>query len=179
MRRSPLIYGSDVISEENDFGGSGAGSGNNNYDEEDDTEDADDSGSGQTGWDPMFNGGRSEGGSTSHSPTSIDDLGHTVSVGGGVSSSTSSSPVDKEADVEDRTVNVHVDGDERVTQGPKSNSGDGGIRPTSPPSGGTESSSGSGGRWSGQPEMSIARAVATYFFPIFMAWFGGIFSILL
>lgn len=124
----------------------------------------------------MFNGGRSEGGSTSHSPTTIDDSGHTADVGGGVSSSTSSSPVDKNVDVD---VKVHGDGDERVTQGPKSGGGgDGGISPTSPPSG-TESSSGSGGTWSGQPEMSIARAVATYFFPIFMAWFGGIFSILL
>lgn len=165
-----------LYSEENDFG-SGAGSGNNNYDDEDgDTEggdDRDESGSGMGEYDPMF--GRSGAGSTttSHqesSPAPSSDLGHSVEVD--VSSTVRSVDIEVEQTVNVLGGNSSIggSGDERVVvpQEPKSGTG--------PTKSGTETSSGSAG---GQPPMSVARAVVTYFFPIFVAWFGGIFSVLL
>lgn len=176
------------VTEENDFG-SGAGSGASNYDDEDDTEGGDDreeNGSGMSEYDPSSFGTTS---TTTHQephPTAGVDVGHTGGVvpaehdkknreddaaANAVSPSSSTGrpvvhPEKEAAEDEDQTVNVlrGVDGDERVVpQEPKSGTG-------------TETTSGSAG---GQPEMSITRAVVTYFFPIFMAWFGGIFSVLL
>lgn len=41
------------------------------------------------------------------------------------------------------------------------------------------SNSGSGGAATKLPPMSIRRALLTYLFPIYMAWFGGLFCDLL
>lgn len=197
------------VSEENDFGGSGAGSGGSNYDEEDtdDTEggddrDDDETGSGMGEYDPMS--GRSGGGSGSSSsttttseqePTSSEDLG-TGHTGGSIDEEHEHEVEEEEeekshASSTSRPVMV-VDpvngGDVNVLGGGNSSSGggegDGGKvmvpqdpKTIVPPTSGTDTSSGSAA--TGQPQMSITRALVTYFLPIVMAFFGSAFSDLL
>lgn len=169
-------FNKDSFVDEPEFG-SGAGSGADNYGEEDvdteggDDDDDDDVGSGQGEFDPIF--GKSTTSTTTTSvvletqSTTQSDLGVDE-----VPSSTTVRPTDR---VEDNTVNV-LDGGKGSGSG--SDVDEKVVRKDGPGStqSGTDTSSGT---TTGQPQMSIVRAVVTYFFPIFVAWFGGIFSVLL
>lgn len=164
MFRINLIYIFLVIPDEIEYG-SGSGSGSDRDDEDDDDEG---SGMGHYDFDPSRTNvdghhdlDKTNVNSSVLTPDDMDDLSkrqHTIN-----KSSTDVAPdgvPDDGLTVEENEIPSRTD-----------NSRGSGTSTT----GGTSGSAGGGGA----QEMSIVRALVTYFFPIFVAWFGGLFSILL
>lgn len=127
----------------------GSGSGSGGGSIEDNDEDG--SGMGAIDYTPSIN---EHGSSTTHSVDPTDDISH-----GSVDTPTSKS---------DKETKTHMDGESESNNVNKIDSN----------SGNNNKDSGSGAVGT-KPQMSLKRALFTYFLPIYLAWFGGLFSELL